>query len=119
MKILLVNPEIPDTFWSFRYALKFIRKASSEPPLGLLTVAGLLPAEWQKRLVDMNVEPLKDKQIAWADYVFLTGMHIQKKSFAEVVTRCRQAGVKIVAGGPMCTMEPEKFSGIDHFLSYI
>ena len=63
MKILLVNPEIPDTFWSFRYALKFIRKASSEPPLGLLTVAALLPAEWQKRLVDMNVEPLKDKQI--------------------------------------------------------
>ena len=116
MKILLVNPEIPDTFWSFRYALKFIRKASSEPPLGLLTVAALLPAEWQKRLVDMNVEPLKDKQIAWADYVFLTGMHIQKKSFAEVVTRCRQAGVKIVAGGPMCTMEPEKFTGIDHFI---
>jgi len=116
MKILLVNPEIPDTFWSFRHALKFIKKKSSEPPLGLLTVAALLPEDWQKKLVDMNVEPLNDKQLAWADYVFLTGMHIQKKSFNEVVSRCRLAGVKIVAGGPMCTMEPEKFSGIDHLI---
>ena len=55
MKILLVYPEFPDTFWSFKHALKFIRKKAGSPPLGLLTVAAMLPAEWEKRLVDLNV----------------------------------------------------------------
>jgi radical SAM superfamily enzyme YgiQ (UPF0313 family) len=116
MKILLINPEIPDTFWSFRHALKFIKKRSSEPPLGLLTVAALLPADWHKQLIDMNVEVLRDEQLTWADYVFLTGMHVQKKSFDEVVCRCKALGVKVVAGGPMCTMEPDDFPGVDHLI---
>ena len=116
MKILMINPQIPDTFWSFRHALKFIKKKSSEPPLGLLTVAALLPVSWQKKLIDMNVEPLKDDHISWADYVFITGMQVQKKSFNDVVERCRNLGVKIVAGGPMCTMEPENFPDVDYLI---
>ena len=55
MKILLVYPEFPDTFWSFKHALKFIQKKAGAPPLGLLTVAAMLPSEWEKRLVDLNV----------------------------------------------------------------
>jgi len=116
MKILLVNPEIPNTFWSFRHALKFIEKKSSEPPLGLLTVAAILPENWQKRLIDMNVESLSDADLLWADYIFITGMHIQRDSFQNVVNRCKALKKKVVAGGPMCTMEKEQFTHIDHLI---
>ena len=116
MKILMINPETPATFWSFRNALKFISKKSSEPPLGLLTVAAMLPHDWQVRLIDMNVRPLKNKDIVWADYVFITGMNVQRSSFQNVVNRCRTAGVKVVAGGPMMTTEHETFTGIDHLI---
>ena len=116
MKILLINPEIPSTFWSFRNALKFISKRSSEPPLGLLTVAGLLPPEWEKRLIDMNITTLHDNDILWADYVFLTGMAIQRTSFKEVVERCNRLKIKVVAGGPMCTTEYQNLGGIEHFI---
>ena len=116
MKILLVNPETPTTFWSFRHALRFISKKSSEPPLGLLTVASLLPAEWDLRLTDMNVMPLADKDILWADYVFLTGMDIQKKSFLSVVDRSHALNTPVVAGGPMVTMDPDAFAHVDHLV---
>jgi radical SAM superfamily enzyme YgiQ (UPF0313 family) len=116
MKILLVNPQIPTTFWSFHNALKFISKKSSEPPLGLLTVAALLPDNWQKKLVDMNVESLEDRELLWADYVLLTGMHVQKKSFMEVVRRCHNLAIPVIAGGSMCTMEPGEFTEVDHLI---
>jgi radical SAM superfamily enzyme YgiQ (UPF0313 family) len=116
MRILLVNPKIPMTFWSFKNALKFISKKSSEPPLGLLTVAALLPKQWKMRLLDMNVTTLKDRHIKWADWVFVTGMHIQKISFMEIVQRCNNMGVPVIAGGAMCTLEPEKITGVDHFI---
>ncbi len=116
MNILLVNPETPLTFWSFKYALKFISRKSSEPPLGLLTVSSMLPGEWNKKLVDLNIENLKDRDIKWADYVFITGMDIQRKSFIQVIERCKNLRTKIVAGGPMCTMEPEQFTEVDHLV---
>ena len=77
MKILLIYPKYPDTFWSFKYALKFISKKASFPPLGLLTVAAMLPDEWEKRLVDMNVAGLTDDDLRWADYVFISAMIVQ------------------------------------------
>lgn len=116
MKILFVYPEYPDTFWSFKYALKFISKKAAFPPLGLLTVAALLPGEWEKKLIDMNVEELRDEHIAWADLVFLGAMLIQSACAQEVVGRCRAAGKRIVAGGPLFTTQHEKFAGIDHFV---
>jgi radical SAM superfamily enzyme YgiQ (UPF0313 family) len=116
MKILLVNPQIPTTFWSFHNALKFISKKSSEPPLGLLTVAAMLPEHWHKKLIDLNVEPLDDDQLLWADYVFLTGMHVQKASFMDVLQRCHNLAIPVIAGGPMCTMEPDAFSDVDHLI---
>ena len=78
MKILLVYPEYPDTFWSFKYALKFISRKATFPPLGLLTVAAMLPKEWEKKLVDMTVTKLSDSDIEWADYVFVSAMSTQK-----------------------------------------
>ncbi len=116
MKILLVYPEYPDTFWSFRHALKFIAKKASFPPLGLLTVAAMIPGEWQKKLVDMNVNRLEDEDIRWADYVFLSAMVVQQDSVREVIARCRELGTKIVAGGPLFTTGHEEFTGVDHFV---
>ena len=116
MKILLIYPEIPITFWSFKYALSFIGKKASDPPLGLLTVASLLPSLWEKKLVDLNTRRLTLKDILWADFVFISGMDIQKESFTEVVKRCKDAGAKIVAGGPMVTQSPGNFPDVDCFM---
>ncbi len=116
MKILLVYPQYPDTFWSLKHALKFISKKASLPPLGLLTVAAMLPGEWDKKLVDMNVTDLSDKDIQWADYVFISAMVVQQDSVREVVARCNQLGVKTVAGGPLFTTGYDAFEGVDHFV---
>jgi radical SAM superfamily enzyme YgiQ (UPF0313 family) len=113
MKILLVYPEFPDTFWSFKHALKFIRKKAGAPPLGLLTVAAMLPSEWDKRLVDLNVTDLTDEDLAWADYVFVSAMIVQRESARATIKRCKTAGVKVVAGGPLFTMEHEQFPDVE------
>ena len=116
MNILLVYPEFPDTFWSFKHALKFIRKKAGAPPLGLLTVAAMLPADWEKRLVDLNVGNIADEDLAWADYVFVSAMIVQRASAHDIIQRCKAAGVKVVAGGPLFTMEHEQFPDVDHFV---
>src|ERR1035437_9900734 len=116
MNILLVYPHYPDTFWSFKHALKFVSKKASFPPLGALTVAAMLPSEWEKKLIDMNVDTLKDQDIQWADYVFISAMVVQKESVREVIQRCNSLGTKVVAGGPLFTTEPQAFSGVDHFI---
>ncbi len=116
MKVLLIYPEFPDTFWSFKHALKFIRKKASLPPLGLLTVAAMLPSEWEKRLVDLNVGKLTEKDLAWADMAFVSAMVVQRESTRQVVARCRAAGLKVVAGGPLFIVEHEQFEGVDHFV---
>jgi radical SAM superfamily enzyme YgiQ (UPF0313 family) len=116
LKILLVYPHYPDTFWSFKHALKFINKKAAFPPLGLLTVAAMLPAEWEKKLVDLNVKPLTDPDLKWADYIFLSAMAIQRESAMEVIQRAKKLGIKIVAGGPLFTTEPDQFPQIDHLV---
>ncbi len=116
MKILLVYPEFPDTFWSFKHALKFIHKKAGAPPLGLLTVAALLPPEWEKRLIDLNVTSLTPSDLAWADYVFVSAMVVQRDSARALIARCKSAGVKVVAGGPLFTMEHEAFPEVDYFV---
>ena len=109
MKILLVYPQYPNTFWSFKHALKFVSKKAAFPPLGLLTVAAMLPQDWDKKLVDMNVTELTDEDIRWADYVFISAMAVQKNSAEEVVSRCNDLGTIIVAGGPLFTASFEEF----------
>ncbi|MEW6359458.1 MAG: B12-binding domain-containing radical SAM protein [Planctomycetota bacterium] len=116
MNCLLIYPEFPDTFWSFRHALKFIGKRASHPPLGLVTIAAMLPPEWDKRLVDMNVTDLKEDDLAWADYAFISGMILQAKSARRVIDRCKKAGVKTVAGGPLFGSQREQFEDVDHFV---
>ena len=116
MNVLLLYPEFPDTFWSFKYALKFVRKKASLPPLGLLTVAAMLPKEWGKRLVDLNVRKLTEKHLAWADVVFVSAMIAQRDSARDLIARCRAAGKPVVAGGPLFTTEHEQFPNVNHFV---
>lgn len=116
MNILLVYPHYPDSFWSFRYALRFISKKAAVPPLGLITVSAMLPSTWQKKLVDMNVTSLKTSALRWADYVFISAMYIQKKSVDKIIEECVKCGVKIVAGGPLFTREYQNYPQIDHFV---
>ncbi len=116
MKILLVYPHYPATFWSFRYAMKFINRKASFPPLGLLTVAAMLPGSWEKRLIDMNVTSLTTEDLAWADYVFISAMSIQRQSVCDLIEQCRRLEVKTVAGGPLFTSCPEDFPEVDHLV---
>ena len=116
MKVLLIYPQCPDSFWSFKHALKFISKKAAVPPLGLITISAMLPSTWQKRLVDMNIEILRTSDIQWADYVFISAMYIQQKSVNEVIDECKKFNKKIVAGGPLFTQEYNNYPKIDHLI---
>ena len=116
MNILLVYPMYPETFWSFKYALKFVSKKASFPPLGLLTVAAMLPPEWNKKLIDMNTVKLEDEDILWADFVFISAMSVQSDSVNQVIQRCKNLNTKIVAGGPLFTSNSEYYKDIDHLI---
>ena len=114
MNVLLIYPKFPDTFWSFNYALNFIRKKAAYPPLGLLTVAAMLPDEFQRRLVDVNVNGLTDDDLSWADIAFIGAMAVQRDSAKQIISRCKAMGLKVVAGGPLFTAEPDAFEEVDH-----
>jgi radical SAM superfamily enzyme YgiQ (UPF0313 family) len=113
---ILIYPECPDTFWSFKHALRFVRKKAASPPLGLLTVASMLPPDWAKRLVDLNVARLTREDLAWADCAFISGMTVQRESARQIIARCKEAGLRVVAGGPLFTTEHEQFEAVDHFV---
>lgn len=114
MKALLISPSYPDTFWSLRHAIEFSQAKALFPPLGLLTVASMLPAGWPKKVVDLNVEPLTDAHLGWADTVFISAMTIQSDSVDEVIRRCKERGLKIVVGGPHFSRWPEGYKDVDH-----
>jgi radical SAM superfamily enzyme YgiQ (UPF0313 family) len=116
MNVLLIYPKFPDTFWSFTYALKFIRKKAAYPPLGLLTVAAMLPDEFHRRLVDVNVDDLSDDDLAWADFAFIGAMAVQRDSAKKIIARCKTAGLKVIAGGPLFTAESDAFEEVDHLV---
>ena len=114
MNALLIYPEWPDTYWSFKYALPFEGKRSAYPPLGLMTVASLLPTDWKKRLVDTNIRPLTDADLRWADVAMLSGMLVHKKEILEILQRCRKRGLRTVIGGPVTSSVAELPQYADH-----
>ncbi|MBI2317395.1 MAG: DUF4070 domain-containing protein [Betaproteobacteria bacterium] len=116
MKILLIYPRSPDTFWSFRHVLQFVSRKAAFPPLGLLTVAAMLPREWNLKLADLNIAPLDDETLLWADYVFVSGMIVHRESAHEVAARCAALGKTVIAGGPLFTSGHEAFPEIPHFV---
>ncbi|MGO9239495.1 MAG: B12-binding domain-containing radical SAM protein [Bryobacteraceae bacterium] len=114
MNALLIYPRTPDTYWSFRYALSFVGKRAAQPPLGLMTVGALLPPHWSKRLIDTNVERLKDSHLAWADVALISGMHVQHEDLIAIVQRCRARGLRTVVGGPITSSLPAAVLQADH-----
>lgn len=112
----MVAPEYPATFWSFKYALPFVNRKTSLPPLGLLTISSMLPSHWEKRLVDISARPLKDEDIKWADWIFVSAMIVQKKSAQEVINRAKSFGKKVAAGGPVFTTGYRSFYNVDTFV---
>ncbi|MBC2594157.1 B12-binding domain-containing radical SAM protein [Ruficoccus amylovorans] len=116
MNVLLVYPEFPATFWSFKHALKFVGKKSSFPPLGLLTVAAMLPADWQLKLVDLNVRRLRRQDVEAADAVMISAMTVQQDSTEQVIKLAKSLGKTVIAGGPLFTCEPEKYPEVDHLI---
>jgi radical SAM superfamily enzyme YgiQ (UPF0313 family) len=116
MNILLVYPFYPDTFWSFRHALAFVSKKATIPPLGLITISAMLPVDWNRKLVDLNVTSLAARDILWADFVFISAMSIQKESVKKILAECKRQDAKVVAGGPLFTASWDSFPEVDHFI---
>jgi len=116
MKALLLYPEFPDSFWSYKHALRFVLRRAALPPLGLLTVAAMLPKDWELRLVDLNVGPLRQRDLEWADVVLVSAMIAQRDSARALIARCREAGLPIIAGGPLFTVEADQFPEVDHLV---
>jgi radical SAM superfamily enzyme YgiQ (UPF0313 family) len=114
MRVLLVNPLFPDSYWSGRHSLRFARRRCLLPPLGLITIAAMLPKDWQLRLIDLNVERLRDRDLRRADVVMLTGMIVQRDSLHDILRRCRRLGVRTVVGGPYATSLPDDLNEADH-----
>ncbi len=113
---LLVYPEHPPTYWGANYALEIVGIKAAFPPLGLLTIAAMFPPKYELRVVDMNVAPLSDSDLEWADMVFTSTMIVQRVSLQGVIERCRRAGVPVVAGGPHPTTFHDEIQGIDYFV---
>jgi radical SAM superfamily enzyme YgiQ (UPF0313 family) len=116
MKILLVYPEMPDTLYAFKHLIKVVGKKSAFPPIGLLTVAAMLPKDWELKITDTNVSKLSDSEITWADMVFISAMNTQALSTFEIIQKCKNLGATIVAGGPLFTHEYDRFDDVDHFV---
>lgn len=116
MKILLLYPQYPETFWSLTHALDLMGKKAAIPPLGLLTIASLIEDGNELKLIDMNVKQLKDEDICWADYVFISAMITQKESTMETINRCKNLGKKIAAGGPLFNNLYTEFPQVDNFI---
>jgi radical SAM superfamily enzyme YgiQ (UPF0313 family) len=114
MNALLVYPEFPDTYWSFKHALPFAGKRAALPPLGLMTISSMLPSTWQKRLVDMNVRALTEADLKWADIVFASAMIVQQDSLRDVINRCKELDRRLAVGGPFVSTGVEHVADVDH-----
>jgi radical SAM superfamily enzyme YgiQ (UPF0313 family) len=114
---LLIYPQWPDTYWSFKHALPFEGKRSAYPPLGLITISPLLPKHWKKRLVDTNIRPLTDSDLKWADVALLSGMLVHKEEMLKILKRCRDRGLRTIVGGPIASSVTELSQYADHVVS--
>ncbi len=115
IKALLVWPKIPKSFWGFGGMLELLSEKVVMPPLGLITVASLCPAEWTMRLVDEGLEELTDDDLRWADLVMVGGMEVQKEGIREALVRARRLGRRTIVGGPYASSQPERMLAVaDH-----
>lgn len=117
MNILFINPETPDTSWSFKHlTMMFSPKRAATPPLTILTAASMFPSEWEKKLVDLNIEKLRDRHLKWADYVFIYANSDQAESADQLISMCQHGGLRIMAGGAHFTKNFERYNHLDHLI---
>ena len=114
LKVLLVWPKIPNSFWTFTGMMEVLPEKVVMPPLGLITVAALCPESWTLRLVDLGVEELTDEDILWADLVMVSAMTVQRDGLQEVLARARRLGRRTMVGGPYASGEPRMLAIADH-----
>jgi radical SAM superfamily enzyme YgiQ (UPF0313 family) len=118
MRVLLLYPQFPKSFWSFEKALELVDRKAMLPPLGLATVAAILPQSWEFKLVDHNVRPVTEAEWEWADLVILSAMIVQKEDFAAQIQAAKRRGKLVAVGGPYATALPHEArgSGADYLI---
>ena len=119
MNILLSYPIFPTSFWSFEKAVQGIGKKAFMPPLCLVTVAALLPQEWNFRLRDRNIEPVTEEDWDWADVVMFSGMIAQKEDYLGQIREAKRRGKPVVVGGPYATSLPNDFLTVAKNLEFL
>jgi len=108
MRILLVYPIFPKTFWSYEKILQLVDRKVLLPPLGLVTVAAILPQEWEFKLVDRNIRPATEEEWVWADIVIFSAMIVQKQDLLDQVREAKRRGKLVALGGPYPTALPHE-----------
>jgi radical SAM superfamily enzyme YgiQ (UPF0313 family) len=111
MRALLIYPIFPPTFWSYEKILELVNRKVLLPPLGLITVAAILPQEWEFKLVDRNIRQVTEAEWEWADLVIISGMIVQKADLLDQVRAAKQRGKLVAVGGPYATSVPEEVRG--------
>ena len=107
MRTLLIYPEFPKTFWSYEKILELVNRKVLLPPLGMVTVAALLPQHWEMKLVDRNVREVKEEEWAWAELVVISGMIVQKADMATQIAKAKERGLPVAVGGPFASSTPD------------
>lgn len=109
LKVLMVWPRVPESFWSFEGAIRLIRRDAVMPPLGLITLAALCPETWTVRLIDQAFEELRDEDLLWADLVMVSGMYVQRDGVLDALARARRLGRRTLFGGPLASSQPKTY----------
>jgi radical SAM superfamily enzyme YgiQ (UPF0313 family) len=107
MRVLLINPEFPGSFWSLQESSKLLGRKTLMPPLGLITLAALLPGDWELRLVDLNTRRLQPNDWEWAEIVMLSGMIVQRDGLVDLIREAKARRKTVVVGGPYATSVPQ------------
>ena len=111
MRVLLINPEFPDSFWSLQESCKLLGRKTLMPPLGLLTLAALLPGDWELRLVDLNARRLRPDDWDWAELVMLSGMIVQREGLLDLIREAKAAAQNRGGGRPLCDLGAPGYPG--------
>ncbi|MBD3883082.1 B12-binding domain-containing radical SAM protein [Phormidium tenue FACHB-886] len=118
MRVLLLYPRFPKSFWSFEKVLELVKLKALMPPLGLATVAAILPQDWEFKLVDRNIEAVTDADWEWADLIILSAMIVQKTDFLAQIQEAKRRGKRVAVGGPYATALPHEAeaAGADYLI---
>jgi radical SAM superfamily enzyme YgiQ (UPF0313 family) len=118
MKVLLLWPQMPNSFWSYQTTLDLAGLKSTNPPLGLITIAAMLPKDWEIRFFDRNVSPETEADWEWCDLVIISAMIVQRADFRSLIQRGVSLGKKVAVGGPFPTSIPEvaEEAGADYLI---